>query len=714
MFVETADYSASLPIIENNWRSIGPHYLNLTPNAELTALCDAVRVGTVVNLVIANAILASAVTQHAVNAGDAAWSFDLPEPTPRVTTPVVHAVNVGEVGWSFDLPEPGITDTRPPLATPANLTATNPTEITVTLKFDAVTDADSYRIEYQVDPGGQIYSVTTTDTQHILFPLQSGTDYLVRVVALAAGRTESSPTASVSFTTQAVVMVPNRLFQILVDWDGDGSFGNANSDVSADVIAIPTVRRGRNYGSQILAYSVAGRLEAVLRNDVDDKYNHANGASPLFGLARAGKAIRYSLWHPTNATWDVQWTGTLDDVERIQRTGGRHVVKLHAFGVFARLREVEISVPIQVSTDTVPFTAGDAAVTLLSAAGFSDSSQRGPITGTREIERWWVNSQKALSAWREVEDTELGFAYETKDGLPAMASGGSRLSASSRTPVARFSEALLTGYIHAEKIDPEDPLKDVYNEIRVPVKTYEIDNEAVLWRLNRTISLTSGEMLTLIATYPTAKAPRNVLAVEEWTDLAPVIDYTANSQADGMGTDLTPSLSVSVVDTATSRAITLENIHATDDLVVTRLQTRGRSLTEGDDVTIQVLSQESIDELDGQKRTYPVPPQFISDLNEAKSYANFLLSLLKDPHTRATVVFEAAENMDIAAELDLSDRVVLEVSGGQTDMFVEAIAHRQPRGGRHRITLTLSPAEPYGQVIVLDRGPGLGTGILAP
>ena len=53
------------------------------------------------------------VSEHAVNAGAAAWAFALPEPT--VThTPVVtsdHAVNAGDAAFAFSIPQPGVTHT---------------------------------------------------------------------------------------------------------------------------------------------------------------------------------------------------------------------------------------------------------------------------------------------------------------------------------------------------------------------------------------------------------------------------------------------------------------------------------------------------------------------------------------------------------------------------------------------------------------------------
>ena len=127
---------------------------------------------------------------------------------------------------------------------------------------------------------------------------------------------------------------------------------------------------------------------------------------------------------------------------------------------------------------------------------------------------------------------------------------------------------------------------------------------------------------------------------------------------------------------------------------------------------MEAVDEDSIEE-HGGGRTYPVPSQFISSVEEAQAYALFLLALLKDQHTRAEVSFDATTYLTTAISLDLSDRVTLEIAGQEEDMFVEAINHQHPRGNRQRMTLLLSSAAAYGQVIVLDRGPGLGVGILS-
>ena len=59
LFVADADRSAEIAIIEANWRTIGGHFLNLTPGQDLRTFSEMTRAGNRVNLVIARAALAS-------------------------------------------------------------------------------------------------------------------------------------------------------------------------------------------------------------------------------------------------------------------------------------------------------------------------------------------------------------------------------------------------------------------------------------------------------------------------------------------------------------------------------------------------------------------------------------------------------------------------------------------------------------------------------
>ena len=61
------------------------------------------------------------------------------------------------------------------------------------------------------------------------------------------------------FVAAFVATVEPRAYRVRIDWDGDGLFANAHSDVTGDLVALPKAIRGRNYGDQIYG-TVRGRI----------------------------------------------------------------------------------------------------------------------------------------------------------------------------------------------------------------------------------------------------------------------------------------------------------------------------------------------------------------------------------------------------------------------------------------------------------------------
>ena len=78
-----------------------------------------------------------------------------------------------------------------------------------------------------------------------------------------------------------------------VDWDNDGNFLNANSDVTDDVLMLDW-SRGRDSASQLTGRSIAGELQAQMKNE-NDLYNSFNSDSDLSGKILPGLAVRLQV-----------------------------------------------------------------------------------------------------------------------------------------------------------------------------------------------------------------------------------------------------------------------------------------------------------------------------------------------------------------------------------------------------------------------------------
>ena len=404
-----------------------------------------------------------------------------------------------------------------------------------------------------------------------------------------------------------------------------------------------------------------------------------------------------------NVGYSSLWSGYLDNPTPTERRGGRDELELKALGILSRLSQHEVSVPMQTT-----IKSGPAIRVLLDAADITAGARGRIDEGEFTLGRWWGRLQPVIKSIREVEDTEGGFSYEDARGRYAFDGLYRRLL--QRTSVLAFTDDPQATYIPVITDEPQDPAQDIANIVRIPVRQYTVAATAVLWTLGETPLLRVGASITFVAEYPNENSPAAHLAVDTWNTLVATADYTANTAANGTGTNLTTSLGVTVTDTANSRTMELTNNHATLDMYVTLLQVRGQALVAGQPYNVEIKDQDSIDDYGPQDHL--APGQFLADAQDATEYGRFILALQKDPLRKAAITVNANDHLQEMTTLDLSDRVMLVSRGLAQDMFVESIEHRIDAGLRHDVRLVLSPSLPYGNVIILDTGPGLDTGIL--
>jgi len=105
--------------------------------------------------------------------------------------------------WSTTLTQS--TTAQPVLDAPANPSAGTPTTTTIPFSWDAVTDAETYTVEWRISPAGAwtaIDSIATTNTT--VSGLDPNTTYDLRVKAVADGFTDSPFSAVVTESTDSL------------------------------------------------------------------------------------------------------------------------------------------------------------------------------------------------------------------------------------------------------------------------------------------------------------------------------------------------------------------------------------------------------------------------------------------------------------------------------------------------------------------------------
>lgn len=447
---------------------------------------------------------------------------------------------------------------------------------------------------------------------------------------------------------------------------------------------------GRDYPSQLIGKSIAGKLDAQLWND-DGRFSSFKTDSPLYGMIFPGLGIRLVMEFESELY--TMWRGVLDNL--IPNTiHSRPGAALHALGVLYAVNQTNLHIQIQKDV-----TTGLAVTEILDEIRWP-GSRREIDTGETTLTRWWTGGIKALTGLRDLESTEGGFIRETKDGSIAFEDRMHRLSGDHGSSQAEYTYDP-TGQIRYDPINQGDPLKELFNVIVAKVKTFEVDSASALWTLaesgDSSPSIPPGELRTFWTTFP-GSAPTNAVAVEDWTTpLVATTDYTANSLANGTGTNMTGDLTVFATPFDTTLKIDITNNGAVPAFI-TLLQARGTALLQHDPVEVHAEDAPSI-ELYNERR-YVLEGTGIPTTAEAEIRLNDELQKRKIPIPILTLSIQNISDDQMLEILtrDVSDRITIDARGIIqlgifAEFYVEEIAHAV-NGPIHTMTLKCSWAAP--------------------
>ena len=522
-------------------------------------------------------------------------------------------------------------------------------------------------------------------------------------ITIRAANSEGHADWTVTYSTQDIPVSTIPVYRLRIDWEGNGTY----VDEWDYVLDIREASAGKDYDTQIYGRNIAGRLIVTLAND-EGRFLDSNPNSPLYERINVRKAIGIDYSVAGN-TWNLWW-GYIDDIAPIPHQGGQDLMEITALGILSLMINRQVSTPLYQDIE-----CATAVGHVLDEANIA-IAQRESIQGDRMMANWWAIRQSSLIAVREIEETQSANFREQSinhEG-PAvlMEPENYRVTGARLRPSLTLSDdTLVPGAQRIIETTPIELSQDIANVVFAPLRTFDnTATEEVIWTLAQTFELSDNESIPLVAKYPTENSPRGHVGVRSWVTPAPTIDYTANSLADGTGTDLTSALSVVVTDTSQRRRMVLMNTGSVT-MYITRLQARGIPLIEVSSTDVEVRDEASIaiyEELE-----YVAPSQFLSTFFDVQIYATFLLRLLSVPRTRVKLVFDASDYLQAGNRPpDQSDRVAVSLSGVLEDMFIEGVNHKIRRGRQHNIELLLSPAAGTSGIIVLGEGPPIGTGLL--
>jgi len=498
-------------------------------------------------------------------------------------------------------------------------------------------------------------------------------------------------------------------YSLQVDWDLEGEFGGLAFPITfpgtwADRGIIPSSRIrgitcsfGRDRASQLTGRSKAGKLRVTLDNRSGD-YNPFNTSSPLYGKILPGRPVRL-LGTSTTQSDQAIWQGYLLRITPQVHLGGDATAVLEGTGPLGEvnLDQIEVEMVTSQRTDQV---VGD----ILDAAGWAaGSSYRTLDVGKTTITRYWADRIYTVPALQEIESTEGGFLREGKSGQIIFDNRHHRLAGVGLTSQATWSDASGAARVYSGLIQ-DDPLPNIFNAFQADIQTYTVASLAVLWTLSESgassPAIPVGVARTWIARYPTTGSANTARGVDAWTTTAATTDMIANAAADGSGANATSDIGIAVSKSSETMAITLTN-NGSVSAYVTKLQARGTAVTADDPVTIQAI--DSTSQTAFGKRTWPSRTKFIPSSDEGVDWANFNLSIFKDPTAMLQMSYFANRDTNAINEMldrDLSERVTVVADNTadlsiDRDFFIEAISHQISANRLHRVTYLLSDAEQF-------------------
>ena len=586
-------------------------------------------------------------TDHAVDAVAVAWVFNLPEPTvthtARVTTD--HAVDAVAAAWTFDLPEPTVTYTPNPDTAPSFADDTGVTQSwTINIAFTDVpvpvasgTPTPTYAPVGSL-PAGVSFSTSPRAISGTPTATGSGT------ITIRASNSEGSDDWTVAYTT-AVAPTTIGVVTLEIDWGNDGTFSHAAADVTVDLVR-HSLRTTRGRTLQSRRKATAGRLEAKLWNRAA-KYDPINSSSPIYEKDLTGIRVRVKL------DGAVVWSGILD-APRYRR---RPVPQLDiiALGRLSALRQ-----PVSVATQTM-LTIGEIAKLVGGAIGITTTY----LTGGKSLDRWkGVDDQDALSVLHDLEETEEGFLFERQDGRLALEHESARSAGASAV-----SALTLTDQIEAATDIPllEGSALDwgfryVANAVYVPVTELAETGEITMITGAPNPVIPAGGTRELLFSYP---APSDIgsrpthQGAASWTEPVAGTDYTAQNGLTVTGTVEGEQYRVRF-ENSSGQAITVDD-----------LEIRGKAVESGIPVIVSAKDAASIARFG--EREYARPSPLFTTVGAAQEYADGIISRRKLPHGWLVARWPAYLDAAKARTLDLSRRITVERLGETADYFIEGI-----------------------------------------
>lgn len=440
----------------------------------------------------------------------------------------------------------------------------------------------------------------------------------------------------------------NLLWALEVDWDGDGVFTGANEAVR--MLKLQT-ERGNDYylsgdGNGFESNRIGFAIMTV--DNYDGRFDPYNTTGPLYGKLAPGKRVKLWVRDGIGGTDYPVIAGILQDIKPYGRRGEVDLVLDDGWRWLAD-RDVSVALQSSIYADDAITAVADAA---LYPWGYE--LDEGPDL----IKYWWATGKKAKTEIENIANSGIGFAFVANDG---------KLKYYSRRHNCDPVMVLREEHLLKDIVMPQ-PWEFQRNIVKLKVKPRVVQSSQVIWTLNDTPSIAAGESIIVWAQY--SYENQSVPATDVITPAA-TTDYTANTQADELGTDKTADISVAIEKFAETSKITYTNGSA-GTVYLINPQLRGKPINVPDTAGINVEGTGS----DTFPRVMELDLPWQQDYNIGVNIAEYLVDFLSSNQYFPTVLIEARPSVQFG--LDLYDAVSLtfDTWGVDLNFRVGKIKHR--------------------------------------
>ncbi len=453
-----------------------------------------------------------------------------------------------------------------------------------------------------------------------------------------------------------------------VDWNNDGLFTGANDDLTVNTKSA-SFSRGK---SDELGKAEVGNLTVTV-NNAAGLYSPTLTSGALYGSLLPKRAIK--LYYSASGTNYPLFYGFIEEIIPHPHKSQQDAVITAVDGLdFLSRHDMATALYKNTLTGTIHGY-------ILDDAGWS-ASMRAIDAGQDTVPYWYGQDVKARFAQEEIDDSEQGFSYVNGSGYFVFEDRHHRSTATHQTSQGTFTNTM------ADITYSLNP-RYIYNIIKATVTPWSLQAAAELWRLQEVPAIPAGESQTW---WGGAAVSGESVFVDAWTTPVITTDYTANTQADGLGTDLTSSIAITTTKLAKTIKLVVTN-NAAVPAYITLLKARG---TWYDNLTrVTRKASDSTSQTAYQKRTYEVSGKYMTSADKAQDFVNYAIGKYKDPRGQLSMTLQNQDAATLAQILarEISDRitVVNTTLGINGTYFIDAMEHDISMSGlRHTVTYRLA------------------------